>query len=60
MNEMAQDVWFYSQAGERIGPVSFVDLKIKATEGGLNPRLDMVWTHGMPEWKPAGEVEESS
>jgi uncharacterized membrane protein YhaH (DUF805 family) len=58
MNEMAQDAWFYSQAGERIGPVSFVDLKIKATEGGLNPRLDMVWTHGMAEWKPAGEIED--
>ena len=58
MNEMAQDAWFYSQEGERIGPVSFVDLKIKAIEGGLNPRLDMVWTHGMPEWKPAGEIED--
>jgi uncharacterized membrane protein YhaH (DUF805 family) len=58
MNETAQDAWFYSHEGERIGPVTFADLKIKAMEGGINPRLDMVWTHGMPEWKPAGEIED--
>lgn len=57
MNEMTQDAWFYSREGERIGPVTFSDLKIKALEAGLNPRLDMVWTHGMPEWKPAGEID---
>ncbi|MGL4398367.1 MAG: GYF domain-containing protein [Luteolibacter sp.] len=57
MNETPPDAWFYSHEGERIGPVSFSDLRIKAIEAGLNPRLDMVWTHGMPEWKPAGEIE---
>jgi hypothetical protein len=57
MNETPQDAWFYSREGERIGPVTFADLRIKATEAGLNPRLDMVWTHGMPEWKPAGEID---
>jgi uncharacterized membrane protein YhaH (DUF805 family) len=58
MNETAQNAWFYSHEGERIGPLTFADLKIKAIEGGINPRLDMVWTHGMPEWKPAGEIED--
>jgi hypothetical protein len=57
MNETPPDAWFYSREGERIGPVTFADLRIKAIEAGLNPRLDMVWTHGMPDWKPAGEIE---
>ena len=57
MNETTPDAWFYSREGERLGPVTFAELKIKAIEAGLNPRLDMVWTHGMPEWKPAGEIE---
>lgn len=58
MNETAQDAWFYSHEGERIGPLTFGELKIKAVGGGIHPRFDMVWTHGMPEWKPAGEVED--
>ncbi|RYD35549.1 MAG: DUF4339 domain-containing protein, partial [Verrucomicrobiaceae bacterium] len=57
MNDMPQDAWFYTRDGERIGPVPFSDLLIKAREAGLNPRLDMVWTQGMAEWKPAGEIE---
>lgn len=57
MNDMPQDAWFYTREGERIGPITFSDLQIKAKESGLNPRLDMVWTQGMAEWKPAGEIE---
>jgi hypothetical protein len=57
VNELPPDAWFFTQAGERGGPVGFADLQSRAKEGGLNPRLDMVWTQGMPEWKPAGEVE---
>lgn len=57
MNDIPQDAWFYSREGERIGPVTFSELRIKAKESGLNPRLDMVWTQGMAEWKPAGEIE---
>ena len=49
--------WFYSREGERLGPVTFGDLQIKAKDGGLNPRLDMVWTQGMAEWKMSGAVE---
>ncbi len=33
------------------------DLRIKAIEGDLDPRYDLVWTQGMAEWKPAGEVD---
>jgi hypothetical protein len=57
VNETTQDAWFFTQEGEQLGPVPLADLRIKAAEGALNPRLDMVWTQGMAEWKPAGEVE---
>jgi hypothetical protein len=57
MPELPQDVWFYSRDGDRRGPVSLTELRAIATEGGLNPRLDLVWTQGMPDWKPAGEIE---
>jgi uncharacterized membrane protein YhaH (DUF805 family) len=57
MSDSPQHAWFYTREGERMGPVTLADLRIKAGEGGLNPRLDMVWTHGMAEWKPAGEID---
>lgn len=57
MNDTPQDAWFYSHEGEKIGPVTFDSLRIKVSEGALNPRLDMVWTQGMTDWKPAGEIE---
>ena len=57
MSEASQDVWYYTREGERIGPVTFADLRMKVQEASLNPRLDMVWTQGMAEWKPAGEIE---
>lgn len=43
--------------GERLGPVTFSELRIKALEGKLNPRLDMAWTKGMPNWTATGEIE---
>jgi hypothetical protein len=57
MSETPQDAWFYTIEGEKIGPVTLADLRVKAHEGGLNPRLDMVWSAGMADWKPAGEIE---
>lgn len=57
MNQTADETWHYTHEGERVGPVSFSTLRIKAGEGALHPRLDMVWTQGMAEWKPAGEVD---
>ncbi|MES2922832.1 MAG: GYF domain-containing protein [Verrucomicrobiota bacterium] len=50
-------IWFYSRDGEKHGPVTFTDLRAKAKDASLNPRLDMVWTKGMDEWKPAGDIE---
>ena len=57
MNEKAQDAWFYTVEGERLGPLTFAELRDKAGKGELNPRLDMVWTQGMAEWKASGEVD---
>jgi hypothetical protein len=57
MSEMAQDAWFFTVEGERTGPVSLADLRTKAANGELNPRLDMVWTRGMEDWKPSGEID---
>ncbi|MEI6675573.1 MAG: GYF domain-containing protein [Verrucomicrobiota bacterium] len=57
MTELPQDAWFFTREGERLGPVSLAELRVKAQEGGLNPRLDLVWMQGMAEWKPAGEID---
>lgn len=57
MSEAPQDAWFYSREGEQLGPLTLTELRVKAAEGGLNPRLDLVWTQGMAEWKPAGEID---
>lgn len=58
MNELPQDAWFYAKEGEQLGPVTFSELRVKAQEGTLNPRLDLVWTQGMAEWKAAGDIED--
>ncbi len=49
--------WFYSSESEKFGPVTFSDLQERAKEGKLNPRLDLVWKHGMDDWQAAGEIE---
>jgi uncharacterized membrane protein YhaH (DUF805 family) len=56
MNDAPQEIWYYSRDGERLGPVSFTDLRNLAAEATLNPRLDLAWTKGMAEWKPSGEI----
>jgi len=57
MEEALQEEWYYTQGDDRIGPVSYAALKSLAADGFLNPRHDMVWMAGMPDWKPAGEIE---
>jgi hypothetical protein len=57
MEQSPQDAWFFTREGERLGPVTLSDLRIKAKDAELNPRLDMVWTQGMEAWKPAGEID---
>jgi len=57
MTDFPHEPWFYSHEGERLGPVSFAELRVKAVEGELDPRQDMVWTKGMENWQPAGAIE---
>lgn len=57
MSDVPQDAWFYTREGERIGPLTFGDLKVRVIEGVIDPRNDLVWTVGMESWKPAGEIE---
>ena len=56
MGDIKDGAWFHTREGERIGPVSYADLRIKARDSGLDPRLAVVWTRGMSGWKPSGEV----
>jgi hypothetical protein len=57
MNNTAESTWFYTRQGEQLGPLTFASLQERARAGELNPRLDMAWTQGMADWKPAGEIE---
>jgi GYF domain 2 len=54
--QKAQDLWYYTEGAERMGPVSFNHLQARALDGNLNPRFVMVWTEGMEHWKLAGDV----
>ena len=56
MSDSPQNAWFHTRQGERIGPLTFAELRVKALEGELDPRLDLVWTEGMTEWQAAGEI----
>ena len=48
--------WYYSHAGQRLGPVSTDQLKDLAAAGQLGPD-DLVWKDGMENWVPAGKVK---
>ena len=50
-------VWFYTCVGERLGPVSFEELRTMVANSSLDPRLDMVWKKSMDAWKPAGQID---
>ncbi|HSP44207.1 MAG TPA: DUF4339 domain-containing protein, partial [Luteolibacter sp.] len=53
---IAKSVWYYTCEGERLGPISFEELRAMAAEGKLDPRLDMVWKQGTEQWLPAGQT----
>jgi hypothetical protein len=50
-------VWYYTSEGERVGPITFEELKEMAENSTLNPRLDLVWKKGAVEWLPAGKID---
>jgi hypothetical protein len=49
------DKWYYSWNGEKLGPVALAELQQLVEGGELEPK-DLVWTSGMPEWRPAGTM----
>jgi hypothetical protein len=57
MHDSKSDDWFYSRNAERLGPVTFDQLREMAANGLLNPRLDLAWRNGMNEWIPTGEIK---
>ena len=53
----AKNCWFYTCEGERLGPVSFEELRAMTAHSSLDPRRDMIWKQGMDAWKPAGQID---
>ena len=49
--------WYYSVNEEQQGPVSLKELQELLTLGRVNLN-DLMWTEGMPEWRPASEIQE--
>jgi hypothetical protein len=50
------DEYYYSQAGQRCGPVPGEQLKQLAASGQLQP-TDLIWKEGMPGWIAAAKVK---
>ncbi|HEY7329479.1 MAG TPA: DUF4339 domain-containing protein [Gemmataceae bacterium] len=48
--------WYYAKNKQKVGPVTFEQLKELAGSGELSP-ADMVWKQGMAKWTQAGQVE---
>jgi hypothetical protein len=52
----AMDEWYYTQNGQRSGPIKSDRLKALATSGGLGPD-DLVWKQGMDGWVKASQIK---
>lgn len=50
------DQWYYTERGQRRGPVSENDLGQLAASGQLKPS-DLVWKRGMASWEQAGRFD---
>lgn len=49
-------VWYYSQDGRRIGPLTTDDLKQAADDGRIT-ETSFIWKEGLPNWIPAPRVK---
>src|SRR5687768_17584095 len=54
-DRIAEAAWYYAQGGQQAGPVTLDALRGLVSSGGLRAG-ELVWTDGMPQWSPAGEV----
>jgi hypothetical protein len=50
------DEWYYTQNGQRLGPITVDSLKTLATSGSLGPD-DLVWKQGMSGWVVASQIK---
>ena len=48
--------WHYMVGGKPVGPITADDIERKFREGVVQ-RDTLVWTEGMPEWRPMHEVD---
>lgn len=53
----ADESWYFTQNGERKGPVSLDLLNELVAKGKLNAEVDLVWGPGLNDWTKAGEFE---
>jgi phage shock protein PspC (stress-responsive transcriptional regulator) len=56
MGSQTPQQWFYSQSGQKFGPIDAAGLKKLATSGHLQ-LTDLVWREGMTEWSAAANVK---
>src|SRR6185295_14784355 len=51
------EMWYYTNEGKQMDPVSMKELKRLVGDGILKP-TDMVWKDGMPRWIRASSLKE--
>ena len=49
------DSWYYNDAGQQRGPVDAEEIRSLLETRGINDET-LVWSEGMPEWKPVSDV----
>jgi GYF domain 2 len=54
---MAAELWYYTNEGKQMDPVSIKELKRLVSDGVLKP-TDMIWKEGMARWIRASSLKE--
>lgn len=54
---MSDAAWYYSNDGQRIGPVSLGELRRLTARGRIRPD-ELIWCEGWADWRPASDVQE--
>jgi len=49
-------LWYYAKGNQRFGPVEEAELRRLLAAGSVQ-RSDLVWREGLPDWRPAGDLE---
>jgi hypothetical protein len=49
------DQWYYSQQGQRVGPVSEEQISHLVSSGQIQP-TDLIWKQGMAQWSQASQI----